>query len=138
MKLKFTIPGEPYGKARPRFNRNTRVTYTPDNTTEYENLIVLMYKQKCENFKFPDNTAIDLRVRAYFAIPDSDSKKKQKQKLENEIRPQKPDWDNDGKIVSDALNGVAYHDDSQVVDAQVRKFYSHTPRVEVTIEEAKL
>ena len=48
--------------------------------------------------------------------------------------PGKPDWDNIGKIVCDSLNLVAYHDDSAVVDAQVRKFYSETPRVDVMIK----
>lgn len=52
------------------------------------------------------------------------------------IRPtKKPDWDNIGKIVTDALNGVAYHDDAQIVDAQVRKFYSKDPRVEIIIQD---
>lgn len=38
------------------------------------------------------------------------------------------------EIVCDSLNLVAYHDDSAVVDAQVRKFYSETPRVDVMIK----
>ena len=55
--------------------------------------------------------------------------------VEHRIRPtKKPDWDNIGKIVCDSLNLVAYHDDSAVVDAQVRKFYSETPRVDVMIK----
>ncbi len=56
--------------------------------------------------------------------------------LQGIIRPTKrPDWDNIGKIVSDALNELAYHDDSYIVDARVRKWYSDTPRVEVEITE---
>lgn len=35
--------------------------------------------------------------------------------------------------VYDALNGVAWYDDNAIVDTQVRKFYSDTPRVEVFI-----
>lgn len=63
------------------------------------------------------------------------SKKKRREMLEHRIRPtKKPDWDNIGKIVCDSLNLVAYHDDSAVVDAQVRKFYSETPRVDVMIK----
>jgi Holliday junction resolvase RusA-like endonuclease len=31
------------------------------------------------------------------------------------------DWDNLGKAVSDALNGVAYRDDNQVMDGRVTK-----------------
>ena len=52
------------------------------------------------------------------------------------IRPiRKPDWDNVGKIICDALNGIAYRDDAQIVDALVRKFYSDTPRVIVEISD---
>jgi len=54
------------------------------------------------------------------------------------IRPtKKPDIDNICKIICDSLNKIAYHDDSQIVDCQVRKFYSERPRVVVTISEAK-
>ena len=54
------------------------------------------------------------------------------------IRPmKKPDFDNIGKIVCDALNDIAYHDDAQIVDAQVRKFFSDDPKVVVTIQEAE-
>ena len=137
MKVRFTIPGEPHAKARPRFNSKTGNTYTPDDTVEYERLVVLAYRGKFGNLKFPDKTPLDLRVRAYFSVPASDSKKKRIQKTQGAIRPtKKPDWDNIGKIIADSLNGVAYHDDTQIVDAQVRKFYSDVPRVEVTIEDA--
>ena len=47
----------------------------------------------------------------------------------------KPDFDNIGKIICDALNGIAYRDDAQIVDALVRKFYSDTPRVIVEISD---
>ena len=57
---------------------------------------------------------------------------------ERKIRPmKKPDFDNIGKIVCDSLNDIAYHDDAQIVDAQVRKFFSDDPRVVVTIQEAE-
>ena len=57
---------------------------------------------------------------------------------ERKIRPmKKPDFDNFGKIVCDSLNDIAYHDDAQIVDAQVRKFFSDDPRVVVTIQEAE-
>ena len=55
----------------------------------------------------------------------------------NSIRPtKKPDCDNVIKAILDSLNQIAYHDDTQVVDLQIRKFYSHKPRVVVTIKEA--
>ncbi len=45
----------------------------------------------------------------------------------------KPDIDNVVKAVLDALNGVAYRDDTQVIELHVRKSYSEKPRVEVCI-----
>lgn len=36
----------------------------------------------------------------------------------------KPDWDNVGKLVGDALNGVAYIDDAQIDDARVQKAWT--------------
>lgn len=46
----------------------------------------------------------------------------------------KPDWDNVGKIVCDALNGIAWHDDAQVTQATVRKLYGPVPMVTVVIQ----
>ena len=55
--------------------------------------------------------------------------------LEYKIRPVvKPDLDNVAKLICDALNGLAWHDDNAIVDMQVRKFYSTQPRVEVIIK----
>lgn len=45
----------------------------------------------------------------------------------------KPDLDNVAKIVCDALNGVAYKDDAQIVDLKVHKYFSETPEVVVVI-----
>ena len=74
------------------------------------------------------------RVIAYYPIPQSTSKKRRKEMLEHRIRPTvKPDLDNVAKLIFDALNGVAWYDDNAIVDTQVRKFYSDTPRVEVFI-----
>ena len=44
------------------------------------------------------------------------------------------DWDNLGKTISDALNGIAYEDDSQIDDARVLKRIDRiNPRAEVFI-----
>ena len=56
--------------------------------------------------------------------------------LEGKIRPiLAPDDDNIAKICRDALNGVAYADDKQIVDGIQRKFYSELPRVVIEIRE---
>lgn len=139
MKVKFTVRGDPQGKGRPRFARvgNHVQTRTPDETALYENLIKTEFQRQCGSAHFPDDAQLDLRVIAYFQVPASASKKKKLLMLSHIIRPtKKPDWDNIGKVVADSLNKVGYRDDAQVVDAQVRKFYSSRPRVEVIIQTA--
>lgn len=134
--IKFSVPGKPFGKQRPKFSRAGQYvkTYTPDETTSYENWVRLMYSNAAKGKMFPDGVMLDVRIIAYYEVPKSVSKKKRKEMLEHRVRPtKKPDWDNIGKIICDSLNLVAYHDDSAVVDAQVRKFYSENPRVDVTI-----
>lgn len=135
--IRFTIPGQPFGKQRPKFSRTGAYvkTYTPKETTSYENLVKLFYNEAAKGKMFPEGAMLDVRIIAYYEIPKSTSKKKRREMLEHRIRPtKKPDWDNIGKIVCDSLNLVAYHDDSAVVDAQVRKFYSETTRVDVMIK----
>lgn len=139
MKIKFTVLGEPQGKGRPRFaNVKGRViTRTPDETVLYENLIATEYRRQVGSVKFQDNEKLDLWIMAYFTIPASTSKKKQKQMEDGEIRPvKKPDMDNIIKVVADSLNQIAYRDDAQIVDCQIRKFYSRQPRIEVMILSA--
>jgi len=136
MEVKFTICGEPKGKGRPRFNTKTGQAITPKDTVNYETLVRMEYMSQCDNVMFPDGSMLDMRIKAYYSIPKSVSKKKQAQMLEGIIRPtKKPDMDNVVKIIADSLNKVAYRDDTQIVDCQCRKFYSDKPRVEVRILE---
>lgn len=135
MKIEFTIMGEPFGKQRPKHSKYS--TYTPDETVQHEQLIQLAYKKIYRDFIFPKGTYISLTVVAYYGIPKNTSQKKRKLMNDKVIRPTKrPDWDNIGKLVSDALNKVAYYDDAQVTDALVKKYYSDIPRVEIIIKES--
>jgi Holliday junction resolvase RusA-like endonuclease len=129
--MKLIIPGEPCAKQRPKFGNGR--TYTPEKTVNYETLVRQLYIQATKEYH---DGALRLVVDAFFTIPKSTSKKKREKMLQGIIRPTKrPDWDNIGKIASDALNAIAYRDDSQIVDATVRKWYSDEPRVEVEISE---
>lgn len=140
MKVKFTILGEPEGKGRPRFRRQGPYvqTYTPEATISYENLIKTEYHRQCNGFKFDASAQLDVRIMAYYGIPKSKSKKVKKMMEEHQLRPiKKPDADNVIKVVLDALNKIAFQDDTQVVDLQIRRFYSYDPKVIVTLQEAQ-
>ena len=139
MTAKFIIPGQPVGKGRPKFSMvcGHVNAYTPTKTANYEALVKCCYQTQCNGIKFENKVPLDVRIVAYFGIPSSVSKKKANMMRQRLIRPMvKPDFDNIGKVVCDALNGIAYYDDAQIVDAQVRKFYDDEPRVVVTIQEA--
>lgn len=56
--------------------------------------------------------------------------------LNGEILPtKKPDSDNIIKIILDALNGIAYHDDSQICSIHFEKKYAEIPVTKITIKE---
>ena len=77
-----------------------------------------------------------MRIMACYGIPASKSKKIKEQMKQGILRPtKKPDMDNVIKAIADSLNNIAYHDDTQIVDCQIRKFYSEQPRIEVSITE---
>jgi len=135
LKVKFIVPGPPRGKGRPRFSRNGH-TYTPKETEQYEAKIAYCYRQQCGRTFFEKDIPLDVRISAYFPIPQSASKKRQQMMRDRIIRPTiKPDSDNIVKCL-DAINKVAFYDDAQIVDVQVRKFYSDDPRLVITIQEA--
>jgi Holliday junction resolvase RusA-like endonuclease len=75
-----------------------------------------------------------VHIVARMEIPKSWPKKKQAQAENNEISPGKPDLDNIAKTVLDALNGVCYEDDAQVVILSVTKCYSREPGVMVRVD----
>ena len=47
----------------------------------------------------------------------------------------KPDVDNIEKAVLDALNGIAYKDDSRVFRTGCVKYYGSEPRLEIRMED---
>ena len=121
--MRFTVDIEPIGKARPRFTKKGHA-YTPQKTKDAEALIAAAYRAaggRC----IPKGVPVELEVLARFPIPKSFSQKKRSAVLDSEILPmKKPDADNILKLAADALNGVAYEDDAQVVRMEVCKEYT--------------
>ena len=134
-RVSFTIPGNPMGKQRARTLKTGR-SYTPKETVNYETLVKMAYDQ-LEDKQYFDGQ-IKIIITATFPIPKSASKIKAKLMAEGKIRPiKKPDWDNIGKIICDSLNGIAYHDDSQIVGGLVKKYYGEIPMVKVEIRDSE-
>ena len=114
--IKFFVPGQPVGKGRPRFAKTGR-PYTPKKTAEYESHVEwTARKAMWDNGR---QTATDapcaVFIDAAYEVPLSYSKRRKAQCNAGEITPGKPDIDNVQKAILDALNGVVYLDDKQVV-----------------------
>ena len=123
--------GQPIAKARPRVCKHG--TYTPKRTADYENLVrAICLECNPEPLEGHLRATIDF----YMQIPKSRTKADKEKMGTGEIRPTpRPDLDNLIKSILDPINGIAYKDDSQVVEIVARKFYSDRPRAEVIIEE---
>lgn len=129
------------GKERPRTVTNQYSgkthTYTPERTKDYESLTIQCYKLSKNKEKYMQGEPLVMTVVAYFDIPKSTTKKdKEAIALGAKYPTKKPDADNIGKIIADALNGVAYKDDTQIVRLFVFKEYTESaPHVKVKIRK---
>ena len=132
MSLFFVVPGEPVGKARPRFTRKGHA-YTPKKTSDYEATVRNAFRVAFPGHE-PYAGPLAMEVFAYFSVPKSAPAKKREAMLTGATLPTKrPDGSNVLKGIEDALNGIAYDDDSQIVDDSIQKRYGSEPRVEVSI-----
>lgn len=135
----FEVPGKPTGKARARTFYNPKLgrvqSITPKETVSYENLVKVCYSSSEDHREWFDKEPLMMYITAYFEIPKSTSKKNRAKMLSGELHPtKKPDADNIAKIVCDALNDVAYHDDTQIVKLIVDKKYTESaPYVRIGI-----
>ena len=144
MTLAFTV----YGIAEPKGNMTARsfrlpnghvlskVTNTNRNVGKWEDLIRADASRALAELAERDRSVNDgpVRLSVAFYLP----------------RPQKfakrglpvahltaPDWDKLSRAVGDALTGLAYRDDKQIVEAVIAKFYADlddVPHVDIRVE----
>jgi Holliday junction resolvase RusA-like endonuclease len=119
--MKIFIPGEPI--AQPRVKVSTRGGFARAYVDAkhpihaYKQAIRLSYVNAGgEVLEGP----VEIRIACWFERPKGHSKKRQQQR---EPKTTKPDLDNVGKAILDALNEIAYNDDGQVYRLTVEKWY---------------
>lgn len=136
--LSFSVPGEVRGKGRPRIVKIGAFSRlaADEKTVNYENLVALMASEAmqrrgmaAQHFDGP----VEVDLLAAFAPPASASKKQRAAMLAWEVAPaKKPDLDNVVKVL-DALNGIVWRDDAQVVRITAAKVYAENPYLRLRI-----
>lgn len=131
--VRIILDGKPVAKSRPRFTKKG-FAYTPRGTADYERLLQAQAKEEMGQ-REPFDGPVRVRIEYWFPVPKSYSNKK-KEALIGTPHTKKPDLDNLVKTI-DALNGVVFLDDSQVVDIRAQKMYGQTPYtiIEVTTDD---
>ena len=137
MMITFKVDGDPVGKQRARYAKrgNFVQTYTPDKTRNYESLIKEAAIQAMGSNEILE-TPVNLYLYIRAPIPKSLPKKRLEACLNGSEKPiKKPDASNVLKSVEDAMNGVVYKDDSQIVNIHVTKVYSSQSGIDVCVKE---
>jgi crossover junction endodeoxyribonuclease RusA len=112
--IQFTVEGDPVAKGRPRFARGGHA-YTPKRTADAEREIKAIAQ---EIFYKPRETPVGMQMTFYCKTK------------------RRTDGDNLAKLVSDALNGVAFVDDYLVEESYwrvLRAVPDEDPRTEITV-----
>lgn len=135
--ITLTIPGPPVGKQRARVVRSRAgfpVAFTPAKTKNYETLVRELFALKYPGF-VPLDDPVEMELDVFLPIPKSASRRRRELMATGAIRPAvRPDLSNVLKSVEDALNGVAYRDDSMIVHQVIKKQFAYSPRVELRLK----
>lgn len=131
--LTILIPGKAVAQGRPRFARRGQhvTTYDAPQSVDYKSwvrncAIQAMTKQAGEII--PRDIPLHIVLTVSIARPKSAPKRRT-------LPVVKPDLDNFLKTVQDALEGIVYQADQQIVSVRAIKKYDHTDSVEVRITD---
>lgn len=131
----INIPGVPVAKGRPRIaaRGGKPRAYTPAKTVAYEGLVALAGQEAMDG-QDPLSGALRCEIVATFPIAASWSKARRAAAVAGELwHTSRPDGDNLAKAIGDGLNGIVWHDDSQVASWEIAKRYGVVPGVSVTV-----
>jgi Holliday junction resolvase RusA-like endonuclease len=138
MSIAFVIPGEPVGKGRARAVRTkTGIRmHTPEKTENYEAKVALFARQAMGGAE-PFDGPVAVNMVVCHAVPASASKRSREAMLSGQKLPVKrPDLDNVVKAL-DALNGIVWIDDAQIVDLHARRQWAESGYVFVRVRPVK-
>lgn len=115
MRFEFSVPFV-RGKGRARVARATKHMYTPSATVEAMERMQVAWRTVAGDAYAPTGRPVRVDITCSRPLPKS-----RPRKVDSEPDIVKPDVDNVAKLVLDALNGLAWKDDAQVMSLRVRK-----------------
>lgn len=133
--ITFRVNGDTQPQGRPRATRMGKGVrmYDDPKSVAYKTIVRASFNRL--GVKEFLEGPLYMKVVIYKKMPKAFSKKKQQMALDGILRPEtKPDVDNYAKTFMDALNGLAYKDDSQVVTLVTEKYYSDDPHAFIEIQ----
>lgn len=134
--MEFVLPMAPHAKQRPRARvvRGRPHIYTPQETIDWEADAHMAAIDALGGTKM---TEAEVSLSAVFVCPRP-QRLMRKRDPDGLIPGGRGDVSNFVKSLEDALNGVCWVDDSQVVRVEAEKFYAEKngkPRIHVRVEE---
>lgn len=136
MNRSIVVLEEPIPNARHRTGKGRE--YTPTATLEARHRIRMAWMELHGTAPEKGDVAFDVQV--YLPRPAGHYGTGRNAQRLRPSAPPRPsgaryDWDNFGKLASDALLRLAFQDDGQIVDGRVRKWYADdgAPRWVVTV-----
>lgn len=133
MKLAFDIQIMPVPQARPRFFvrrsglKHFVGAYDPAKCKSFKEVIAWYAKLKAMEHGLKKALKDPISIKLIFQMGENGKEK---------YHTKRPDIDNLAKAVKDALKGIIYADDSQIVEAYICKSYG-VPAVKVEIMALK-
>ena len=131
--MTIVIPGVPVPQGRPKFARrgNFVTTYDPDKSRKWK-AHVKEHAEAQVNVPFSPEVPLHISVMFYMPRPKSVSVAKRP------FHTVKPDVDNLVKGLTDALTGICWGDDAQIIEIIARKEYSECPQTVITVTDVQV
>lgn len=134
--FEFIVLGEPSAKQSTRINFTDRKAFKAASITRAENNFQgQLIGQLPKKFTIIDKA---LSIDYTFAFPIVTGMKKsirERIKAGDIVyRPKKPDTDNLQKMVNDAMEGIVFLNDNQIVAVSVKKIYAERPFTRIRIK----
>lgn len=123
MKINIHLDIVPHPQKQTQLKIRHGKRYFFDPSKEESNNIKLLVRSKYQGI--PTQEAVSLRIGFQLPIPAYLAKKTPS------FHVKKPDVDNLAYLVTNALKGILYEDDSQVYELTLSKRYSKTPGIDI-------